>query len=195
MTSLRRATEIAGANLIGLVISLSGVASVPALGAVVATLRNTERPDQTLAQFVLGRIRRTFVRDLPMSIALMVTVLLASSTVWALTLASGATLVALGVAALLWALVGTMLAAYAHAVGTLAPYAPRAEVIQLASLRLRASPWRGVAALLAVLVVLPLWLFAPAALWCGISLPAWVQGKLWAPVDRDLLVEMPESDD
>ena len=188
MSRWQTSRHLVAGNLIGLACMLGLVTFIPAIAGVVKILREPwERED--IAKAIPRHIGRTFLRDLPMSLVSVLALAIGlSSTVsvfgW---LTGGARVAALVALVVVYGAVGLLLAAYAHAAGTLPPTASRSEVMELAMARIQASPGRAALAVLAVWLTLPLWLFAPAAVACGITLPAWLLDRLWRPADADLL--------
>lgn len=188
-SALRRSTTLTGANLVAMVCMFGIVSALPAIAGVVRVLRDRTLERGDIVRTLLSHVRRTVGRDWPLSLALVACVMVGAVTLASVLgwFAGGTKWGLLGLTLLVYCTLGLLLAGYAQASGTLPPDAPRRDVMELAMRRIMASPGRSLLAVLVLVCCLPLWLLAPLAVVCGITLPVWLHNRLWRPFDQQML--------
>lgn len=166
-----------GAALIG---ALSVVGLVPALAGATRVTGDLAEHEDSAFRETLAHLRRTWRRDLPVSLLLLLVVagilgnglvlpgLEASLRVFAV----GATL------PVLWVLV-SVLSAYV-AVAALDSSTDRSTTVLRALALVMRRPLAALVAPALIVLLSPLWLLAPLTIACGLSVPPWVLGRLWS---------------
>lgn len=172
------------ANATGILLALSGIALAPALAGAARVTVHHERHRDDAARSMLRGARRTWRRDLPVSLALIVLIALAIGDTLLLAGASSATRVLLVgmVVPALWAALaaaGAYLVTAAQLDAAPGPAASRARVLEGTVGLLLARPGRAVIAPVLLVLLLPVAVLAPLTIACGLSLPAWILARTW----------------
>lgn len=170
----------------------AGLLGVLCLGAVPAFAGNqkvmtdldTHADDAGIT--VLEHIRRTWWRDLPVTLAFGAYVLLALGTTAVVALAFDVPtrVFFVGLLVPVYLVAGALLAAYVRAAAVLPELASRSEVVEAAIALVLAHPVRALGAVALVLGTAPVWILAPLTIACGLSLPAWALNSLWTRPQR-----------
>ena len=165
----------------------AGLLAVVVLGLVPATAgaqRVMTRLDdhaEEAGAVVLRQLRRTWWRDLPVSLGVLAHLAAVAATVALLVQGTeGAARVFL-VGLLVpvhWA-AAAMTACYVRAAATLPLDAPRGEVLDAAIDLGLSHPLRALLTVPAVLLAAPTYVLAPLTVACGIAAPAWVVDQVW----------------
>lgn len=121
-------------------------------------------------------------RDLPVTFALWLYLVLAISTTAVLTLVFTAPerVFFAGLCVPVYWIAGALLATYVRAAAVLPPAASRREVVEATAALVAAHPGRSLATVAVVLATAPVWVLAPLTIACGVSVPAWAVNALWA---------------
>lgn len=170
----------------------AGLLGVLCLGAVPAFAGNqkvmtdldTHADDAGIT--VLEHIRRTWWRDLPLTLAFGAYVLLAIGTtaLLALVFDAPARVFFAGLLVPVYWASGALLGSYIRAAALLPVTAARDEVTDTALALTIGHPLRALATIMIVLATTPVWVLAPLTIACGLSLPAWALNSLWTRPPR-----------
>lgn len=180
MRWLRVPTAFVAANWAGL-LAVVGLGLVPAAAGAQRVMADLDEHADDAGAVVLRQLRRTWWRDLPVSLSALFWLGILAGTV---ALLGGATegsvrVFLVGLLVPVHWVAAALLGAYVRAAATLEPGASRAEVVDEAiELALR-HPVRALAAVLVVLLTAPAYLLAPLTVACGLTAPAWAVDQVW----------------
>jgi hypothetical protein len=180
MRWLRVPAAFIAANWAGL-LALAVLGIVPAAAGTQRVMADLDQYADESGTVVLRQLRRTWWRDLPVSLAALVSLALAAATVAVLVgVFDGPTRVFFGglLTPVYWVLAAAI-AAYVRAAATLDLGASRGEVLDAAIALLLRHPVRALLTLPAVVLSAPVYVLPPLTVACGLSAPAWVLEQVW----------------
>ncbi|MCC2593909.1 hypothetical protein LKO27_10885 [Tessaracoccus sp. OS52] len=183
MNALRKPAGFIGSNWAGLLALLTVVGSVPALAGVLRVTDDLEDRSDDAFTSVWRHVRRTWRRDLPVSLGLLayVGVLVINAVLLVEAYSGPSRVFFVGLLVPVAWLVGALLAAWVR-VAAWQPDATRSEVLHGTVALVATHPGRSLLTVPLFIACAPFWLLPPVTIACGMSLPSWVFSKLWAPV-------------
>lgn len=176
---LTKPAAFLAANWAALLGILSVVGIVPALAGATRTTSDLAQYEDAAFRTTLGHVRRTLRRDAPMSILLLL--VLGGIGTNALVLPqmdASMRVFAVGLTLPVMWLMIALLSAYVAAASR-DQHAERAAIVLGAVTLVMRRPLAALVAPALVAVLSPLWLLAPLTIACGVSVPAWVVGRVW----------------
>lgn len=183
---LRIPAAFIAANWAGLVGVLLLVGVVPAFAGNQRVTSGLDEHVDDAGVAVLRQLRRTWWRDLPATCAFWAALVLGAATVALMVGVFDAPTRVFFTGLLVpvyWG-AGALFNCYVRAAATLPLEATRGDVTdEMLRLALR-HPLRAAATMLVVAATTPVWILAPITIACGLSVPAWALGSLWAARSR-----------
>lgn len=179
---LRRPAVFFAANWAALVGVVSVVGLVPALASAVRATTHPDADDDVTFTAGLTHLRRTWRRDLPVTLGTWTFLaLLLGDAIIVTSIDGGARVFLVGaVLPVAWA-VTAWLTAYVTCAAEQG--VDRREVAGRATALVVRRPLRALLAPALVLVLAPVWLLAPLTIAVGFSLPPWVLARAWGAAD------------
>lgn len=180
MRWLRVPAAFIAANWAGL-LAVVVLGLVPAAAGNQRVMTRLDHHADEAGTVVLRQLRRTWWRDLPVSLGMLVYLGLGAATValmvWAYD--GPARVYFVGLLVPVYWVVGAAIAAYVRAAATLPLTATRAVVLSAAGQLALTHPVRALLTVPATLLTGPAYVLAPLTVACGLSLPAWVLAQVW----------------
>ncbi|WP_420112256.1 hypothetical protein [Pseudactinotalea sp.] len=180
MRWLRVPAAFISANWAGL-LAIVVLGLVPAAAGNQRVMSRLDHHADEAGTVVLRQLRRTWWRDLPVSLGMLVYLGLGAATValMAWVYEGPVRVYFVGMLVPVYWVVGAAIAAYVRAAATMPLTATRTEVLSAAGHLALTYPVRALLTVPATVLAAPAYVLAPLTVACGLSLPAWVLAQIW----------------
>ena len=192
---LRTPSAFFSSNWAGILFLLMGATAVPALAGVTRVVTGLDRHSDAGFVTVVRTVKATWRRDLPLSLALVVVVVMGAVNIAVVTTVDPSVRVPVVgfLVPVLW-MAFTFIGAYSAVAGTQPLDASRTDVLVGVAQLVRRRPIPAVLLPVIQVLVAPILVFPPSTVAIGLSVPAWIITE-WLGVRQPPLDDEPHLPD